>query len=419
MSIRLGAAAWLHNRYWQQHLPDGMVSWRFLCSAGDPLIRQHRRMAFAARGRRVPPALWRPLQWLLWGRWLLWHAWRDSWRIVRYRGAEVVAGEGIGRVRQFLAVLNLALAHTVPPWQAYDYRLYRPERRRLLWTYVFDHEANSYHAWNCDSRADWLAGSALLGDKLECERQLSGLGLPVVKTLALVPRGGGADFRSLLAAGQRLFCKPRRGARGEHAFMLDAGGAAGALRMRELAGTWIAPDAVATCVAARLDVGDFLLQPCLQNHGQIADLTELDFAITVRLITVRQDGKISLLAAMASIPVESPAGEVTLRFLGVALDDGGLSALPDDAVDGDERPAQEVLHARLGQRSLPDWPAACRIAAAAHERLCPSLRGIAWDFVFTPDGPILLEGNGGWSLSVPQLINGGFLAPPAKAPTTT
>lgn len=58
---------------------------------------------------------------------------------------------------------------------------------------------------------------------------------------------------------------------------------------------------------------------------------------------------------------------------------------------------------------LPDWPALVASSHHAHARL-PGVWAIAWDWVLTPDGPVLLEGNAGWGVSAPQLLNGGFLA---------
>jgi hypothetical protein len=40
----------------------------------------------------------------------------------------------------------------------------------------------------------------------------------------------------------------------------------------------------------------------------------------------------------------------------------------------------------------------------------PDVWAIAWDWVITPSGPVLLEGNSGWGTATPQMIQGGFLA---------
>jgi Sugar-transfer associated ATP-grasp len=406
------------GRLWRQHLPDGMISWRFLFPGGDPCIRQHRDLRLAARGPHVPRLVWSSVQWLLWLRWLVWHAWRDSWRAVRRYGPEVARRDACGLARQFAVALGLALAHTVPPLDTYAYRLYRHERKRRMWTYVFDHETDAFHAWDCESPQDWQAGAALLVDKLETGRRLEALGLPTVETLQVIPRGGSADFRIGPDHHPRLFCKTRRGARGEGAFVVEPGRAGSAICLRDFAHPKPAIEDVAAFLAKRLALDDFLIQPCLPNHPDIDDLTELDLAITVRLISLRRFAAAAVTSAEVHVPVSRPDGDRDTLLLAVALDDGSLAPVPEAEVHTGCRRALADLHGRLGGRRLPDWRAACRIALAAHEHLCPGMHRVAWDFVMTPQGPTLLEGNSGWGVYSVQVIGGGLLTPPVKAPTT-
>jgi len=58
---------------------------------------------------------------------------------------------------------------------------------------------------------------------------------------------------------------------------------------------------------------------------------------------------------------------------------------------------------------LPHWPA---LVWASHQAQTefPDLWAIAWDWVITPSGPVLLEGNTGWGTTTSQIIQGGFLA---------
>jgi hypothetical protein len=50
---------------------------------------------------------------------------------------------------------------------------------------------------------------------------------------------------------------------------------------------------------------------------------------------------------------------------------------------------------------VPFWAQIPCDSLKAHRSL-PKVWAIAWDWVITPDGPVLLEGNGGWGLSEAQ-----------------
>lgn len=57
---------------------------------------------------------------------------------------------------------------------------------------------------------------------------------------------------------------------------------------------------------------------------------------------------------------------------------------------------------------VPRWHELADYTHQAHATF-PDIRAIAWDWVITPAGPVLLEGNVGWGAAMPQLMLGGFL----------
>ena len=54
---------------------------------------------------------------------------------------------------------------------------------------------------------------------------------------------------------------------------------------------------------------------------------------------------------------------------------------------------------------LPDWDAALRHVKAAHNA-CFNFVFVGWDVAFTPDGPMILEGNTNWSPGTYQTLSG-------------
>jgi hypothetical protein len=49
------------------------------------------------------------------------------------------------------------------------------------------------------------------------------------------------------------------------------------------------------------------------------------------------------------------------------------------------------------------------IASERAHAVFPDVWAIAWDWVLTPEGPVLLEGNSGWGTTLPQRLEGGLL----------
>ena len=59
--------------------------------------------------------------------------------------------------------------------------------------------------------------------------------------------------------------------------------------------------------------------------------------------------------------------------------------------------------------TIPYWQDLINYTHLAHQQF-PDLATLAWDWVITPTGPVLLESNTGWGTTTPQLLMGGFLA---------
>ena len=65
-------------------------------------------------------------------------------------------------------------------------------------------------------------------------------------------------------------------------------------------------------------------------------------------------------------------------------------------------------YAQVENSDISFWEEIRESALAAHERF-RDVYAIAWDYVITPDGPFLLEGNTGWGTRTVQLFHGGLL----------
>lgn len=452
-----------------RRLPHGLVHWRYLWPRRDPRWRVHRTLWWRSGDGRIR-LVWLALEALLWLRWVASAAWIATWRSVREVGPEVRARTGLSLARQRWRLLSLALGGCIPPRQAYLFGLH--ERPGDAAGYVFDSEAAAFHAWRSGETAAGFAGAraareggapgaagrhhshALLQDKWGLAQALNAAGVPMAPVIACVSRRGEAEFALWLAGAgargsTRIFCKTRSGSRGEGAFAAWAG--EGELRGRRLAGAPL-PDERAVRDAWRRLIArdDVLVQPALVNHPALARLAEGEDAVTVRFISRiggcppqkqvvaagrGSDGpqaRFECLCATLEVPAGVDArGRPGHVLLPIDAADGSLGRWPERALlTAAAREAHERVWARVEERIVaqrsaaastgrpgpshasmlvPDWSEVAEASYRAHARF-PGLWAIAWDWVVTPDGPLLLEGNAGWGPAAVQVLRGGLLA---------
>lgn len=405
----------LYRESLQRRLPHGLMSWRYLWPGNAARIRLHRRFWWHS-GVRWPRPIWLLVETWLWLRWVAWLAIPTCWRTIRRLGPAVARAEGISLARQGWRVTRLALAWCIHPRDGYRFHLYRAPDQALH--YVYDTETSAHHAWRSAPLGPQSDSLRLIQDKAALAEDLATLGIPVVPTLARVPKGTRhTTLADLMGDHPRVFCKLNSGNRGRGAFTAwrtEQGLAGRLLRGQPLRDS----PAVESAWQALLKVDDALVQPCLENHPLLANLAHLQEAVTLRYISQWPESSVSTgpsaptcLSATLEIPAgESPQGHRYYCILPVCPDTGALLPFPDPlgqdaAVDAALRRIEDQA---LALPPVPNWAELARLSAAAHRRFT-DIRALAWDWVLTPQGPVLLEGNTGWRMSMPQQLNGGFL----------
>ena len=395
---------------WPLNPPHGLVTWRYAMPKLSPQLAFHRRLWLGSRGS-WPRGLWLLGESLLWLRWVLFGAWFTTFRNVRRLGPYIAATEGIPLVTQAGRVLRLSLAWCMRPVEIYRFRLYAQPWKAL--DFVYSPELPAFHRLRNRALAGIAAsGPARLGDKLAVAKLLRSQGLPTVTTLACLPRKtAGITLSQSMGDTARVFFKARHGARGRGAF--TAWRTTTGLAGRTFSGQPLTTSAaVEAAWRALLNRDDGLVQQGLANHPALAPLACEDAAITLRYITEQKQGHITGLCAMLGIPVPaSHGGGMTHINLPVDLDSGCPQPFPAAGQLGpDGTRLAERLWAQWPEgQPLPGWPDLVAGSIQAHAAF-PGCWAIAWDWVITPEGPVLLEGNAGWGTGLPQLIRGGFLA---------
>ncbi|QSB15236.1 hypothetical protein JQS43_02400 [Natronosporangium hydrolyticum] len=317
----------------------------------------------------------------------------QSWQLLRRNGRYVRRTAGVPVRRQLREMVWLSLRLPSMPENYYKYELYRPEHRAAADGYLHGHE-NSPVLYEALADTAGLLEAAPLTDKVAFAARAVEHRLAVVPTLAVLRDGEIAEVPGELPATD-LFVKPLSGKGGRGVgkwrYYVDtdsfrSGGEA-------------VPRARLLQVLADRSVGEsHLVQPCLANHPDLADLA-LGAVVTCRLITITDEtGRPEPVIATFRMPAVADAIVDNMHRGGIAapveIETGVLGAASDYAIAG---PA--VRHRRhpasdgaIEGRKLPLWDEVVALAIAAHERFHPRLL-VGWDISIGPDGPILLEGN--------------------------
>jgi hypothetical protein len=233
----------------------------------------------------------------------------------------------------------------------------------------------------------WHADCAL-ADKVRFYARCAEHGLPHPQVIATLQHG---RAKLLQAPGDRaLLIKPARGEGGRGVAFLrspqpdDATWAEAVLGGRP--GSWLIQERVAT-------------HPSLQRFA-------LNALPTARVTTiVNERGEPEVVNAVLRMP-SNPAAQVDNMKAGgllspVQLDDGtlGLACAGYGGGDHFEHP---TTGAKIVGHTLPDWQTAKALVIEAHARAFRDYALIGWDVGFSPQGPVLIEGNGKPGVLMPQ-----------------
>ena len=295
------------------------------------------------------------------------------------RAAKVARKFGLGAAWRRQAV-EIALARFVDP---NDLALFRIEDPAQLDSYIRRFEDAALNkrinplGWTRD---------CMLADKVRFEARCAAARLPHPRTVAVVTDGR-IDLKAEPAV-RDLVVKPVDGEGGDGVVILErvADAADLAARLPRCRGRWLVQDRVS-------------------SHPTLRDLA-LDALPTVRIVTmVDEVGAPEVVSA-------------TFRFAsvrGARVDNmkaGGLIAAVDLPVGalgvackgygGGDHATHPVTGAAIVGRTLPDWPAAKGLVRRAHAETFADYALIGWDVALTPDGPMLIEGNGKPGVLMPQ-----------------
>lgn len=159
--------------------------------------------------------------------------------------------------------------------------------------------------------------------------------------------------------------------------------------------------------------GEFIVQETICNHESLATVYPKSLN-TARLITVwnKQTDRPELFTQFMRIgangnSVDNWAVGGLLFSLSAKGEIGAWGWFKDKKYGGTKVDRHPETSVRFEGLKVPDYDKALALALRAHECL-PQVKSIGWDMAFTPDGPVIIEGNDNWEIAPSQIVNGGL-----------
>ncbi|MGF1609793.1 MAG: sugar-transfer associated ATP-grasp domain-containing protein [Kiloniellales bacterium] len=258
------------------------------------------------------------------------------------------------------------------------------------------------------------AAAALTENKILFSSHCRARGLPVPRLLAAVgPRiGWTAEGDVVLHSSQwarlieglpasEIVIKPAHGAYGRGIRFFSRQGE----RWCDEAGRLVAAAGILQGMRQGGARDDFIVEERVRPHPDLKRLSGTDYLQTTRIVTLiaEQGGAEIIFAVMKLIGGDATTDNFSFGASGnmvgeISVATGRIkwmrTARPDGVglVEVTEHP---VTGAALRDFLLPSWQETCELARRAQQQFLPLLT-VGWDIAFTPDGPLLIEGNAWW-----------------------
>jgi len=325
-------------------------------------------------------------------------------------GATVARRSNRPLVRQLIDQLRLYLgAGVLPPWyyifELHDHPSIGHARNFL---YRWESKAGIFRQFKEGDRAP----RSILSDKAAfadlCERSQ----VRTVPVLALAT-GGRIDRRAEDDEFNRdLFVKPNVGRGGKGAERWDYVGPG----YRNPAGEEVGRDALFARLARRSLNEEIIVQPRIVNHAALEPLNNGALS-TIRILTcLDESGQPEVVGAAMRMAIDGNHVVDNLHAGGIAaavdIDAGTLGPASDLGADSsfgwvERHPGTD---APILGAQLPMWEDVKDFAVRAHGAFADRVV-VGWDIAITPQGPMLVEGNGAPDLDIMQrFIRHGLMA---------
>jgi hypothetical protein len=149
---------------------------------------------------------------------------------------------------------------------------------------------------------------------------------------------------------------------------------------------------------------DCIAQPFIENHPEIARVSNGALA-ALRMVTgMDANGKAVFVATLLGLPHGARTTSVAAILCSIDPVTGRIryAAMPG----GDKVETHPDTGAAIAGIELPFWQESVALVLRAHASAFPRFAFLGWDIALTSTGPVLLETNSGWGALFHQILDG-------------
>lgn len=302
-------------------------------------------------------------------------------------------GEAPNRLQVLLDMYWLALRHNIPPVEYAPYRFNKAEQRKNMHEYIYWNDLPGLAALNARLGAD----NRDVQDKDRFAQICASNRFPHVATLAMFERGKQIYPETpFVPKVPIIWIKSLR----------LKGGAGGAkwIKSGEAYRSVTGRTILATQLAEEFRKQDCLVQPFIENHPDIARVTNGALA-SLRIVTgMDAQGQAKFVTALLALPHGFRETSVAGILCSIEYESGRIrrAALPD----GDIIANHPDTGAPIAGIVLPHWHESIDLVLRAHASAFSRFAFLGWDIALMKERPLFLETNSGWGALFHQMLDG-------------
>ncbi|MEZ9822912.1 sugar-transfer associated ATP-grasp domain-containing protein [Shewanella sp. 10N.286.45.A1] len=295
--------------------------------------------------------------------------------------------------QQVVGILRAGIGQGISAFEYYHFQLYQ-KPASSWWQYVFDYQLPYFHSVYQRFEPTAISKQFMLNKGVFADT-LKNAGGRSVATLDIIELNAPWPINDWLNLSRRVFIKPE-----------GASGSKGCVCLYET-DNWqfeyqadvYSGTAGLQALKAQLPKGNYIIQPCLENHPQLNVLQQSSKVITLRVVTCFDADE--PIVVMANLELNNDSNKRMDIFV-INIDDGSVQFDGDSSNPRDSDGFTPIV--------LPHWDDVLLEVIKAHQ-LCKDIHTVGWDVVITIDGVLLLEGNVNWGINVMQVVRQQPLLP--------
>ncbi len=351
----------------------------------------------------------------MWFRWVSFSVWIETFKLAQLTdNTKPKSSPGLSKCNiSAWESASLSIAWCINPYYVKFYGLHEQNVDAL--EFIYGHETSSFHHDRNIRLGLTESTKALITDKYLQSKLLDKNIISIAPVLICIKKNERRQLSDIFFKfnSLKLFLKTRSGSRGEGAFSAWKISEA-EIRGQQLHGKSLDSNAATEkALQELLKIDDVIIQPRLTNHPQLSELAYEDEVIVFRYVSLKAPHK--SLCSTISIPLGRDVNDNRLLYINLQIDPktGKINTRPyiDLYSKAAENHFRKIRSKLINLDAIPHWEIVSKDSHKAHCQFL-DIWAIAWDWIITPDGAKLLEGNINWGMEVPQKILGGALTWP-------